>query len=131
MKFYTVVPPFFEKFVKSQIYAQYPEAEINVVEDYASNFSPATDAVAATELSISKPYFFPIKTFPDFEVDPLAAITSAVDERIGTQRAWIQLLIRPVDDTWQKIGYEYISAVKTGTEFEQGERMNLWQFLNN
>ncbi|MCA9390258.1 ATP-binding protein [candidate division WWE3 bacterium] len=120
VKFYTVVPPFFEKFVKSQIYAQYPEAEINVVEDYASNFSPATDAVAATELSISKPYFFPIKTFPDFEVDPLAAITSAVDERIGTQRAWIQLLIRPVDDTWQKIGYEYISAVKTGTEFEQG-----------
>ncbi|MCA9397747.1 DUF87 domain-containing protein, partial [candidate division WWE3 bacterium] len=121
VKFYTFVPDYFEKFVKSQIYAQYPDAEIAEVEDYSRQLNTATEAVSATELNLSKPYFFPIKTFPNFEVDPLAAITSAVDERIGNQKAWIQLLIRPIDDTWQKIGYEYISAVKTGSEFAKTE----------
>lgn len=117
VKFYTYVPKYFEKFVKSQIYAQYPEAEIFEADDYSRALAIPGDAVAAAELTISKPYFFPIKTFPDFEVDPLAAITSAVEDRTNNQKAWMQLLIRPIDDTWQKVGYEYISAVKTGTEF--------------
>jgi hypothetical protein len=117
VKFYAYVPKYFEKFVKSQIYAQYPEAEIFESEDYSKNLSIPGESLSAAELSISKPYFFPIKTFPNFEVDPLAAITSAVDERINNQKAWVQLLVRPIDDTWQKVGYEYIAAVKTGSEF--------------
>ncbi len=121
VKFYTYVPRYFEKFVKSQIYAQYPEAEIFEADDYSRALSIPGDALAAAELAISKPYFFPIKTFPDFEVDPLAAITSAVEDRANNQKAWMQLLIRPIDDTWQKIGYEYVSAVKTGTEFNASE----------
>lgn len=116
IKFYVYVPKFFEKFVKSQIYAQYPDAEIYQVDDYTNNLNPTQDAVSAAELTMSKPYFFPIKTFPDFEVDPLAAITSAIEDRMGHQKAWIQFLVNPVDDTWQKVGYEYMAAIKSGTE---------------
>lgn len=121
IKFYTYVPRYFEKFVKSQIYAQYPEAEIFEVEDYTRTIDEAKGAIAAANLTLSKPYYFPIKTFPDFEVDPLAAITSAVDERAGDQRAWFQVLINPIDDTWQKVGYEYIAAVKNREDFGPGE----------
>lgn len=117
IKFYTFVPRYFEKFVKSQVYAQYPDAEIFAVEDYAKAADIGKGAMSAAELTLSKPYYFPIKTFPDFEVDPLAAITSAVDERGGDERAWFQMVINPIDDTWQKIGYEYIAAVKDRKEF--------------
>lgn len=116
IKFYTYVPKQFEKFVKSQIYAQYPDAEIFTVEDYALDLNLAEDSVAVSELVLTKPYYFPIKTFPDFDVDPLAAITSAVDDRSGKQKAWLQLLVNPLDDTWQKAGYEYVAAVKAGEE---------------
>jgi len=121
IKFYTFVPRYFEKFVKSQVYAQYPDAEIFAVEDYAKAADIGKGAMSAAELTLSKPYYFPIKTFPDFEVDPLAAITSAVDERGGDERAWFQMVINPIDDTWQKIGYEYIAAVKDRKEFAPGE----------
>lgn len=114
IRFFVFTPEKHEKFVRSQVYAQYPNAEINKVEDYASLVNPNQMSLAATELTLVKPFFFPIKTFPDFEVDPLAAITSAVEGLGEGSQAWLQILIKPLPDVWQQVGYDYVNLVRSG-----------------
>lgn len=113
IRFYVFTPKNFKNFVEGQIYAQYPDAEIKEVEDYSKTL-PATDQVASTELVLTKDYIFPIKTFRDFEVDPLAAITSALGKVGDKEQVWLQLLIRPVDDVWQQRGHDYVKRIKEG-----------------
>ncbi|MBU0708210.1 type IV secretion system DNA-binding domain-containing protein [Patescibacteria group bacterium] len=118
IKFYATVPSFFVQFVKSQVYAQYPQAQISNVEDYASK-KRNKKAVSATEIVLARDFFYPIKTFPNFEVDPLAAITSAAESLSEEGQAWLQILIRPVPDAWQETGYTYINAIRQGLPWKR------------
>jgi hypothetical protein len=136
IKFYVVSPSNLANFVEGQIYAQYPNAEIDYVDDYTkcnSALAPFTRKyVNVGGVELEKGYIFPVKTFRNFDVDPLAAITSAVsDLRVG-EEAWIQLLIRPVGNYWQEDSKAYIEAIRDGKN-PSGE--TFWQkfgkFLNS
>lgn len=117
INFYAVCPRALRAFVESQVYAQYPAAEIKEIPDYASRSSAFFDrAVEGTVLKLARPEYFPIRTFREFEVDPLAAITSAVSQMKENEEIWIQILLRPVPDVWQGAGHNYVSAVRTGTK---------------
>lgn len=113
IRFYVFTPRIFKNFVESQIYAQYPDAEIREAVDYTKSI-PAGSFVSATEITLAKDFIFPIKTFRDFEVDPLAAITSALNSVKGSDQAWIQILVRPVGNFWQERGHEYVHMVREG-----------------
>jgi len=113
INFYCVTPRHLKGFVESQIYAQYPNAQITVNEkDYVANEVP--ELTAGNELILAKDFMFPIKTFRDFEVDPLAAITSALSDVEDGEHVWIQFLVKPIPDGWQKDGYEYIKQITAG-----------------
>ena len=114
INFYVVVPQEVRTFVESQIYAQYPEAEIREAEDYAQKVDPKAHVADGTYLKLEKEHIFPIRTFEDFEVDPLAAITSAVSDLSGGERVWLQIILRPVPDVWQEEGHDYIDRVREG-----------------
>lgn len=113
IRFYVYTPVAFKNFVQSQIYAQYPDAEIREAVDYAKSI-PAGSFVSATELALDKEFIFPIKTFRDFEVDPLSAITSSLVAASKNEHIWVQILIRPVEDFWQDRGHEYVEMVREG-----------------
>ncbi len=113
INFYVFTPRGFKSFVESQIYAQYPQAEIREAVDYAKSVGNDSTAVA-TELALTKDFLFPIKSFRDFEVDPLAAITSALGSVRNGEQIWVQMLVRPVDDFWQEHGHEYVKMVRAG-----------------
>jgi len=113
IKFYVYTPRAFKNFVESQIYAQYPTAEIREAIDYAKSI-PAGSFVSATELYLTKDFIFPIKTFRDFEVDPLAAITSSLGNLSEGEQLWTQILVRPVENFWQDRGHEYVEMVREG-----------------
>ncbi|KKP86108.1 hypothetical protein A2011_03630 [candidate division CPR3 bacterium GWE2_35_7] len=114
IKFYVFLPSYFHKFVESQIYAQYPSAEIKVIEDY-SQMDVSSYQFVGSDITMSREYFFPIKTFRDFEVDPLAAITGAFEKLEDPNgQVWFQILIRPIPDDWQDPGHAYVSAVREG-----------------
>ena len=114
--FYVAVPPPVKPFVVSQIYAQYPHAQIREITDYTENFyADNRDRVfQGAYLDLTKEYFFPIKTFRDFEVDPLSAITSALGEVDSEEEVCFQLSVRPVPDVWQEEGRDYIDLVREG-----------------
>lgn len=115
IQFYVWVPKHLKDFVEGQIYAQYPNVHISEgVEDY-SKVEMGDRVLFGTELILTKPEVLPIKTFQSFEVDPLAGITAVLSklEESGGEM-WIQVLAKPIDDTWQEKGEKYIESVKGG-----------------
>jgi len=111
IRFYAHVPNRLKDFVLSQIYAQYPTVEIDEVEkDYAEVDSDRV--IAASELHFNKPRVYPIKTFQNFEVDPLSGITGILSSTADDEEIWVQLVIRPLDDSWQDEGEEIVNDVK-------------------
>lgn len=113
IQFFAYVPSELKDFVEGQIYAQYPSVEISEVRDYTDT-DLANWSMAAAELVLTKPDYFPIKTFNNFQVDPLAGITSVMSKIEEGEQIWIQVLIRPVPDIWQVKTLEYVKKVEAG-----------------
>ncbi len=117
--FYVCTPTHLKDFVTGQIYAQYPTAEINEVDDYtleeAEHVNSGSAKVAGTEISLTNNDVFPIKSFLNFEVDPLSAITSVLSKIERDEQIWMQIMVKPVPDDWQSKGMKHIKAVKSGT----------------
>jgi len=63
---------------------------------------------------MEKDSIFPIKTFRNFDVDPLAAITGAMSELNNHEKVWLQIIVRPISNIWQEKSKEYITAIKEG-----------------
>jgi len=117
IKFYVALPEALVSFVESQIYSQYPDSQIRKVDDYSivPLLSEKNLHIKSTYLTLTKPEYFPIKTFIDFEVDPLSAITgSLTDVTKDVSSVWMQILIRPIADTWQAEGYAQVDMMREG-----------------
>lgn len=89
--------------IESQLYAQYPDAEIDEV--HGDPFAPGEgDAVLSTDLTLTDPEVFPLKRHPQFfdivsrqTVDAIAGITSTLVRYPGPRmRGHIQIVFRPV-----------------------------------
>lgn len=113
IQFFVYVPKPLKDFVEGQIYAQYPTVEISEVQDY-TDISLDNWSVAAAELVLTKPDYYPIKTFMNFQVDPLAAITSVLSKIDEGEQIWIQILVRPIPDIWQEKTLKYVKMIEEG-----------------
>src|SRR3989344_9139572 len=82
--FFIRTPEQFRNLVEAQIHAQYPDAEISEVLDYAGPIAKKVPSktydIGGAELILEKDDFFPIRTYPFFEekeeerrVDPMAS----------------------------------------------------------
>lgn len=119
IRFYVVTPRHLAKFVEGQMYAQYPNADISYVADYTSkNEEDENTFVTCGEIEMEKDFIFPIKTFRNFEVDPLAAITGAMSDLAKGEKAWLQIAVRPVSNIWQKNSKKYITAIREGKNID-------------
>ncbi|MFZ2664542.1 MAG: DUF87 domain-containing protein, partial [Patescibacteria group bacterium] len=116
IRFYAAVPSSIIKFVESQIYAQYPSANINLVSDYTGAINPSHTTYKVASLSFSRGNFYPIKSFRDFEIDPISSITSAVSNLVKGEEVWLQVLTRPIPDRWQQEGFDYVNKVREGND---------------
>ncbi len=115
IRFYIWTPKHLQPFVEGQIYAQYPTVQIyEQTEDYATR-KLTQSVVYTSELVLTDHETIPIKTFPSFEVDPLAAITATLaklDE--PEEEIWIQIVARPIPDDWHKRGAKMIKRIQGG-----------------
>lgn len=117
IRFYVWVPKVLQSFVEGQIYAQYPTVQIyKMNEDYVDERSkyPVT---YTTELSLIDNDALPIKTFENFEVDPLAGITGTLAklDPDHSEEMWIQILTRPIPDDWHKSTTDkWVERIKAG-----------------
>lgn len=115
IRFYVRVPKHLQNFVEGQIYAQYPTVQIHeAASDYAANVN-SHPVTAVDELVLTDNEFFPIKTFQTFDVDPLAGITAALTKLDRSdEEIWVQILARPIADSWQQDSAKFIARYKDG-----------------
>ncbi|MCD6177858.1 hypothetical protein J7K03_01185 [bacterium] len=125
--FFIRAPAAFRSVIESNIYSQYPDAEISLAEDY-TNFVPydipneewdlfGFDFVATKE----DPY--PIKTYKYFEemketkeqkrLDPLAGLLEGMASIGQGEYMWLQIIIKPIREEipWQKRGKELVDKL--------------------
>ncbi len=132
IRFYVWAPKILQSFVEGQIYSQYPTVQIyKMNEDYVDdrNKYPVT---YSTELELTDNEALPIKTFDNFEVDPLAGITGTL-AKLSPDRSeelWIQILARPIPDDWHKSTTDkWIQKVKSGRKAILGGTGIDWTWL--
>ena len=117
--FYARTQTKYRNLVESQIYAQYPDAELKEAEDYLSVLPPFLpndeyDLWGGEEI-LSKEDAYPIRTYPEFEekgtgpdivkrIDPVASLAETIATLEYKEYIVIQLLFRPMGDDWFKKG---------------------------
>ena len=106
--FYLCLPKTLRNFVEGQIYAQYPSVQIKTA-DYDYSLNVRKPVVHTAEVDLKESEFLPIRTFNGFEVDPLAGITGTLAKlEDADEELWIQILIRPIADSWHKDSEKWV-----------------------
>ncbi len=123
IRFYVWVPKILQSFVEGQIYAQYPTVQIyKMNEDYADERAKYPVTYSA-ELTLTENEALPIKTFENFEVDPLAGITGTLAKLNpdNSEELWVQILTRPIPDDWHKTTTDkWVNKIKGGKSLFSG-----------
>ena len=118
IRFYVWVPKTLQSFVEGQIYSQYPTVQIHQADEDYTEHERDHEVAYSTELTLTTDEFLPIRTFQNFEVDPLASITGTLAKLETTgEELWIQVLVRPIPDDWQNAADRYINSIKNGRMF--------------
>lgn len=112
VRFFVRTPEKFKKILETQIYSQYPQAEVSEVEDYTKNVPPFTKDgpinLWGANLILTKDDPYPIRTYIDYGLDKaikpeeqaqiIDPITPLIEffGSIGIgEQLWMQILIRP------------------------------------
>lgn len=111
VSFFVWVPERLKQYVEDQIYAQYPNVGISEVDDYSMATKQGSQYISS-ELKLIAPDPLPIKTFPSFEVDPLASITASLAQFEEDEDAWIQVIVRPAKSGWYKKSERYAQSIR-------------------
>jgi len=117
--FYVRTPVLSRGMIESLIYAQYPDAEIEEVDDYVTDVPddiPSKDyELWGTNMTLIKEDAYPLRTYKEFEdtaagefVDPISSIVEGVSKLNKGEQMWIQFLVRATDDSWKKEAYELV-----------------------
>ncbi|MDO8591328.1 MAG: type IV secretion system DNA-binding domain-containing protein [bacterium] len=115
IRFYIWTPKHLQAFVEGQIYAQYPTVQITEQETDYSERQLEQDVIHTAELTLTETETIPIKTFPSFEVDPLASITATLAKLDKQEEEmWIQIIARPIADDWHKRGSKMVARIRGG-----------------
>jgi hypothetical protein len=130
VRFFVRVPQKFKKIIETQIYSQYPQAEVFEVEDYTNNVSSFTKDspinLWGANLILTKDDPYPIRTYVDYgldkmeklkdeqQIDPITPMVEFFGSIGIGEQMWFQIIIKP--DTKRFA----IKDAKTGKEEMKG-----------
>lgn len=138
----------FRDLVEASIYAQYPDAEITEVEDYAKSapakFTNTNYNMWGCEFVLYNKDYYPIRTYPAYEYaltqefkDPAASLLEFMGKISPEENLWLQLVITPKPNDWAKKGEELVkkligakvAAPKAGllAAISTGIATNVWE----
>ncbi|NOS67724.1 MAG: type IV secretion system DNA-binding domain-containing protein, partial [Candidatus Peribacteraceae bacterium] len=107
--------------VESQLYAQYPDAEIEPVPVNTFEAGPG-EIVLSTDLSLLDPEVFPIKRFPQYVdmvtrqmIDTIAGITSSmVRYPVPGMRGHVSVTILPIGKSYRRRALRFLPLLMKG-----------------
>ena len=116
--FYIRTPTRIRGLIETQMYAQYPQAQVKAVEDYTLGVDEITPKSAwdgwGCEFKLLKNEAFPIKTYVDFgldedpkeefKVDPVSAVVELFGSLQKGEQMWLQIVVTPSKKTYHTPG---------------------------
>ena len=97
---FIVAPRRIVPLIEKQITSFYPDAVIDVVEDY--NIFTKNSVTAATYMNPSKSFEFPFRTYEHLKSDAYNSVTNAFSKLKTDEGAAVQIVVRPAKSGWQK-----------------------------
>jgi hypothetical protein len=116
LRFFIRCPDSLRNVIETQLFAQYPDAEIKLADDYMTTLpehlpNEEYDLFGA-ELIFTREQAYPIKTYAEFDekggrdeperTDPLAPLAEIMSVIGPGEHIGLQLLARPTNDDWVK-----------------------------
>lgn len=118
----------YKDLVESQVYAQFPQAEIHEVDDYTKyvpKYNPKSKEwdLWGCEYILAKDDAYPIKTYVDYGLDkdvnlkefqksdPLSAVLEFMGSMRKGEQLWLQFLVRGSESDWRKQGEKEIEKI--------------------
>ena len=107
--FYIRTPTRIKELIETQMYAQYPQAQVKEVEDYTLAVDAITPESAwngwGCEFKLERPEAYPIKTYVDFgldkdpkeefKVDPISPVIELFGSLKKGEQMWMQIVVTP------------------------------------
>lgn len=107
--FYIRTPSRLQGLIETQMYAQYPQSQVKVAEDYTLAVDEITAKSAwkawGCEFGLEKPEAYPIKTYIDFgldkdpkeeyKVDPISPVIELFGSLQKGEQMWLQIIVTP------------------------------------
>ncbi len=105
--FYVRTPSRIKTLIETQMYAQYPQAQVKIVEDYTlavDEISERSKWMAwGCEFKLEKPSAYPIKTYIDYgldkdpkeelKIDPISPVIEFFGSLEKGEQAWVQIVV--------------------------------------
>ncbi len=119
----------FRNLIESSVYSQYPDAEISEVDDYTQTVPQRWPDeewdIFGTEFILQNPWYFPIKTYPEFEhkfgesetqfKDPMASLMDLCGSLRSGEQFWFQMIVVPT-------GFDWVSSIQKETDKVLGRK---------
>ena len=107
--FYIRTPSRIRDLIETQMYAQYPQAQVKDAEDYTLAVSEISEESGwnlwGCEFRLTKPEVYPVKTYinfgldkdpkEEFKVDPISPVIEFFGSLGKGEQAWLQIVITP------------------------------------
>ena len=97
--FYVTCSKNYKKLIEKQINGFYPDAVIEETKEI--NIFEKRKCFKTTYLNTTKSFAYPIKSYQKLESDPINNITWAFSKLEEDESAAIQIMLKPIADTWQ------------------------------
>ena len=139
VKYYAVVPAVLTETVKQAILTSYPTARLeetevenifskdgmDTSEEGANVQYNAENFVSGGELVMKKDVEYPIMTFQEMKWDAQLALLNAFSKVRKGEGLGLQVMFRPLDSSWSKIGEAKIKNIKSGKKSFGSKGSNL------
>ena len=116
--FYIRTPSRLKEYIETQMYAQYPQSQVKVVEDYTLAVGHINEhspwKAWGCEFRLLKSEAYPIRTYIDYgldkdpkeeyKVDPISPVVELFGSIGKGEQMWLQIVITPSKKTWKTHG---------------------------
>lgn len=111
LRFYLTIPKDKKDLFESQLYAQYPEAE---VEEQPSDYLPSLGGATFTELNFKHKSIYPLASCKNLKEDILKNLSAILSKTSSGEEAYIQFNLKRVGSKfWQRnLFFELFSKIK-------------------
>ncbi len=124
ISYYLAVPKQLRSFIEQQVNAHYPHAVLEEVSDY--NIFTPRGTCAIAQLKMARSSGFPLKTYKQFEADPLSGILNVLSKIPADEGAAVQLVVRSARRGWRRRGVELASKMQQGKTLAEASRSGWW-----